>query len=169
MKQQDLPFPNPNVDSTNADDFLMPSTFYFAQESDHRIPREFSPFLNPYSPASSMVELNTAVAKLPSKYAPSSAPDSPLSMAIQHFLAALTFDDEHLPARTWLGRCYWQQGRYELARVELERATKGGRIRGRKVWAAWYVVGGFVFGIIIIDSCYHLPSITTTMFAPSNE
>jgi Tfp pilus assembly protein PilF len=37
-------------------------------------------------------------------------------------------------ARTWLGRCYWLQGRLELARAELERAAKGGRIRGHKIW-----------------------------------
>ncbi len=61
--------------------------------------------------------------------------------AITHFRSALTYDDEHLPSRTWVGRCYWRQERYDLARAELERATKGGRIYGRYVWLAWYDFG----------------------------
>lgn len=57
-----------------------------------------------------------------------------INKAIVHFLSALTYDEEHMFARTWLGRCYWLQGRLELARAELERAAKGGRIRGHKIW-----------------------------------
>lgn len=128
------------VDGDNTHESMsarLPSTFYFSQDIEHKIPQEFSPFLVPHSPRASAIDLDAMRRYEQTRLAPSLAADSPLSMAVQHFLAALTMDDEHLPARTWLGRCYWQQGRYELARVELERAAKGGRIRGRKVWAAW--------------------------------
>lgn len=66
---------------------------------------------------------------------------SNVSSAITHFLAALTYDDEHMYARTWLGRCFWMQNKYEIARAELERAVRGGRVRGNNVWFAWNTLG----------------------------
>jgi tetratricopeptide (TPR) repeat protein len=61
-----------------------------------------------------------------------------LEMAITHFRSALLYDDEHCLARTWLGRCYWLQKRYDLARCELDRVVKGGHIYGHVIWTAWY-------------------------------
>lgn len=61
-----------------------------------------------------------------------------LDSAQSHFLSALTYDEDHTPARTWLGRCYYLQGNFEMARAELERACRGGRVRGAKVWNAWH-------------------------------
>ena len=61
--------------------------------------------------------------------------------AMSHFQAALTFNDEHTLARTWLGRCYMINGNLELARAELERAIKNGRFRGSQLWNTCYQLG----------------------------
>ena len=120
-----------------------PLSFDFGLHDENRNVHDYAPHLLSLAPSRSIDCLQdrrptlrrtkTQHGLLPS--------ETPLSSAINHFLAALTIDDEHLPARLWLGRCYYQQGRYEMARAELERATRSGRIRGRKSWAAWHQLG----------------------------
>lgn len=57
--------------------------------------------------------------------------------AFEHFQAALLYDEEHLYARIGLGRCYIAMGKWEMARVHLERATRAGRVRANQDWLAW--------------------------------
>lgn len=64
-----------------------------------------------------------------------------IEKAIQHFQTALSYDDEHVLARSWLGRCYMIKGQLELARAELERTIKNGKGSGSQLWIACYQMG----------------------------
>lgn len=60
--------------------------------------------------------------------------------ALDHFKSALVHDNNHMAARYWLARVYVWQNRHALARFELERAIRAGRIRGCKDWRAWQLL-----------------------------